>query len=116
GFQLSTAPLGVPTFRPILSNPGDPKSIESVQQLLEQDIKERMQTALEKAQKQFKSDIFGFGAAVNRTYQKEWNTKFKQRWEEEFPRLEVQISPHVTVVRIGLTIKSLTGKEQESKK
>ncbi|NOU76702.1 Ger(x)C family spore germination protein [Paenibacillus sp. LMG 31458] len=85
---------------------GDPKVLEYVQTLLEKDVKERIQLALHKAQKQLNCDIFGFGNAVYRTYPKVWKKQFKNRWDDVFPNLEVKINPHVTVVRTGLSSKT----------
>ncbi len=91
----------------------NPEVIQFVEEKLRDDITERIQVVLEKAQKQYKSDIFGFGLAVYRSYPKEWKKQFKNRWDEEFPNLEVKITPHVKVVRTGLTNKSLTWEEKE---
>ena len=85
---------------------GDPKVLQYVQTLLEMEMKKRMQSALYKAQKQFHSDIFGFGNSLYRTYPKAWKERFKKRWDEEFPKLEVSVNPHVSIVRIGLSVKS----------
>jgi spore germination protein KC len=91
----------------------NPEVIQFVEEKLRDDITERIQVVLEKAQKQYKSDIFGFGLAVYRSYPKEWKKQFKNRWDEEFPNLEVKITPHVKVVRTGLTNKSLIWEEKE---
>lgn len=85
---------------------GNPEVLQYVQNLLEMDVKKRMQSALYKAQKQFHSDIFGFGNALYRTYPKLWKERFKKQWAEEFPELEVSITPHISIVRIGLYVKS----------
>lgn len=76
--------------------------LEFLQNKLEEDVKQRMQLALNKAQKQFRSDIFGFGRALYRAYPQAWNTTYKQKWDTEFPELEVTIKPYVVIKRIGL--------------
>ncbi len=85
---------------------GNPKVLQYVQNLLEMAVKKRMQSALYKTQKQFHSDIFGFGNSLYRTYPKLWKERFKKQWNEEFPELEVSITPHISIVRIGLYVKS----------
>lgn len=90
---------------------GNPKVLQYVEALLEADVKKRMKSALYKAQKKFHSDIFGFGNAVYRTYPKEWKEQLKKQWNEEFPQLEVNITPHISIVRIGLYVKSPEMKE-----
>ncbi|MEW9671817.1 Ger(x)C family spore germination protein [Ammoniphilus sp. 3BR4] len=94
----------------------NPKAIQIVEQTLEEDIQNRIQSALDKAQRKFKSDIFGFGREVERAYPKEWENKFKERWDQEFPRLKVTITTDVTVLRTGLTNKSPLWEEKEFKK
>ncbi|WP_051505052.1 Ger(x)C family spore germination protein [Paenibacillus durus] len=92
-----------------------PKVIQYVEQLLEQDVKKRIELTLGKAQKTFNSDIFGLGTAVYRTYPKAWNREYKDRWDDEFSRVEVDIHPHAKVVRTGLTSKSMIMVEEEHK-
>ncbi|MFC6600927.1 Ger(x)C family spore germination protein [Ectobacillus funiculus] len=64
---------------------GNPKVLQYVQNLLEMDVKKRMQSALYKAQKQFHSDIFGFGNSLYRTYPKLWKERFKNSGMRNFP-------------------------------
>ncbi|KRF44075.1 Ger(x)C family spore germination protein [Paenibacillus sp. Soil787] len=94
----------------------DPKVIHFVENKLEDDLKQRIQLVLDMAQKKFKSDIFGFGIAVERRYPKEWKNKFKEHWEEEFPKLKVDTTADVIVNRTGLTNKPLILKEKESER
>ncbi|MBD1382509.1 Ger(x)C family spore germination protein [Metabacillus arenae] len=84
-------------------NLNDSKIIEYLQKELETEIKDRIQLTLGKAQKEYETDIFGFGEAVYKKYPKEWNEKYKKEWDQEFPNLEVSIKPQVFVRRTGLT-------------
>ena len=84
-------------------NLGDTKELAFLQTKLEEDVKQRMQIALHKAQKQFRSDIFGFGRVVYRAYPKAWNKTYKKKWDTTFPELEVIIKSKVEIKRIGLT-------------
>jgi spore germination protein KC len=84
-------------------NLSNSKSLSFLQIKLEEQIRNRVQLALDKVQKQFKSDIFGFGRAVYKTYPKEWNRRYKKSWDQAFPELEVTIKPNVIIRRIGLT-------------
>lgn len=94
----------------------DPKVIRFVENELEEDLKQRIQIVLDMAQKKFKSDIFGFGIEVERRYPKEWKNKYKEHWEEEFPKLKVNIIADMIVNRTGLTNKPLILKVKESEK
>lgn len=76
--------------------------LEILQNELEDDVKHRMQLALNRAQKHFRSDIFGFGRALYKAYPKEWNQTYKNKWDIVFPELEIHIKPTVVIKQIGL--------------
>jgi spore germination protein KC len=78
------------------------KVIDDIQKNIENEIKDRIQMVVDKAQKGYQSDIFGFGHSVYKKYPKEWNTHYKKNWEQEFPQLEVTINSKAFVRRIGL--------------
>lgn len=80
----------------------DTKVIEDLQKNIDQEIKDRVQMVVDKAQKDFQSDIFGFGQLVYKKYPKEWNRNYKKNWEQQFAQLEVTIHSNALVRRIGL--------------
>jgi spore germination protein KC len=84
-------------------NLNDSKVIKLFQKDLEEEVQNLIQLTLNKAQKQFHSDIFGFGRTVYQAYPKEWNKQYKQKWDEEFRELKVTIKPKVIVTRTGFT-------------
>ncbi len=94
----------------------NPREVLFLEKKLGEAIEDRIQVTLDKAQNKFKSDIFGFGTAVQRKYPKEWENKFKARWDQEFPKLPAKINVDVTVDRTGLTKKSLMWEEKEFQK
>ncbi|WP_419872646.1 Ger(x)C family spore germination protein [Candidatus Pristimantibacillus sp. PTI5] len=79
------------------------KELAYIETKLEESIKQRMELALAKAQKQFRSDIFGFGRIVYQSYPKQWNNSYKEKWDTVFPDLEVTIKAKVSIKRIGLS-------------
>jgi spore germination protein KC len=81
----------------------NPKVIKKIQKIIEKEIKDRIQLVINKAQKDFQSDIFGFGQAVYREYPKAWNTYHKKNWNQEFSQVDVTINSKVFVRRIGLS-------------
>lgn len=81
----------------------DPNVIEELQKNVESDIKDRIQSVIDIVQKDFQSDIFGFGQAIYKKYPQEWNSKYKQNWEQEFSNIEVAIQPKVLIRRTGLS-------------
>lgn len=80
----------------------DTKVIKDIQRDIEKEIRDRVQLVVDKMQKEYKSDIFGFGQSVYKKYPKEWNTNYKKNWEQEFAQIEVTIKPKAFVRRVGL--------------
>jgi spore germination protein KC len=78
------------------------KVIEEIQTNTEEEISKRIEMIIEKAKKEYKSDIFGFGQSVYKKYPKEWNTHYKKNWENEFAQTKVTIHSKALVRRIGL--------------
>lgn len=78
------------------------KVIEEIQTYAEEKISKRIGMIVEKAQKEYESDIFGFGQSVYKKYPKEWNTHYKENWENEFAQTKVAIHSKAFVRRIGL--------------
>nr|WP_278183720.1 Ger(x)C family spore germination C-terminal domain-containing protein [Ruminiclostridium cellulolyticum] len=73
-------------------------------------MKEEAQKTLEKCQKEYKSDIFGFGMYTFQKYPKYWG-KSKNIWDEEiFPKLKINIDVNGNIVRSGMLIKSIRSK------
>ncbi|NPV54333.1 MAG: Ger(x)C family spore germination protein [Firmicutes bacterium] len=67
-------------------------------------IKNEIMAAVAKAQ-ELNSDIFGFGAELNRRNPEKW-AELKDRWDEEFPRVDVQVEVKAKLRRSGLVIRS----------
>lgn len=88
-----------------------PDHINELEHELEDDIKRRIQMALGRAQKEMKADIFHFADAFYRKYPKEWNRN-KDRWDDLYFNLEVNVQAKVKIVRPGLTNKSIFKPEQ----
>lgn len=80
----------------------DTKVIEDIQTEVNNQIKNRVEMVIDKGQKEYNSDIFGFGHLVYQKYPKEWNRKYKNNWEQEFAELEVTIHSKALIRRIGL--------------
>jgi spore germination protein KC len=78
------------------------KVIEEIQTYSEEKISKRIEMIVEKAQKEYASDIFGFGQSVYKKYPKQWNTHYKKNWENEFAQTKVTIHSKAFVRRIGL--------------
>ena len=84
---------------------GNPTVLSTLQSMFEKEVETRIHLTLDKAQKKLKSDIFGFGQEVNRSYPKMWETDYKKRWNTIFPDTEVEVDSHITVQGTGFTTK-----------
>ncbi|MDQ0229951.1 Ger(x)C family spore germination protein [Metabacillus malikii] len=83
-------------------NLNDSKVIEDLQKQMETELIDKVQQVLIKVQKDYQSDIFGFGQRVYKEYPYEWNNKYKQNWDELFTQLDVSINAKVYLRRVGL--------------
>ncbi|WP_077620829.1 Ger(x)C family spore germination protein [Bacillus sinesaloumensis] len=87
-------------------NLDDSKILEDLQSKVESEISDRIQSVIDIVQKEYQSDIFGFGQAIYKKYPKQWNSIYRENWEEEFSQLTVDIKPTVSIKRIGLSKQS----------
>ncbi|WP_020433943.1 Ger(x)C family spore germination protein, partial [Paenibacillus riograndensis] len=76
-------------------------TIYDLQKRGEEKIAGVMESAIRKAQKSYKADIFGFGEAIHRSNPKAWKS-LKQNWDDEyFPELQVNIKVDFKIRRLG---------------
>ncbi|MED4989110.1 Ger(x)C family spore germination protein [Parageobacillus toebii] len=83
----------------------NPKQIFALEKKAETSIKKEVVKAIEEAKKA-KTDIFGFGDVVYRSYPQQWKT-MKSDWNDRyFPQLEVNVTVEAFIRRTGLRTKS----------
>ncbi|MEH7417076.1 Ger(x)C family spore germination protein [Neobacillus drentensis] len=73
------------------------KTEEKMNKQIEKDIK----LAIEKAQKEFHSDIFGFGRALNKEEPKVWN-EVKKDWNDRFAEVPYTVNVQFKINSTGL--------------
>jgi spore germination protein KC len=78
-----------------------PRIMDQIERDAEELIRNQAKETLKKVQKEWGSDIFGFGEAFNRKYPQR-HEEMKAHWDELFPTVKVTVSPKVTIRRIGL--------------
>ncbi|WP_282940992.1 Ger(x)C family spore germination protein [Paenibacillus sp. RC67] len=94
----------------------NPKLTKKLEKELAEDIEQRIKAALVRPQKQLNADIFNFADAFRRKYPKEWH-EVKDRWDEVFPTVEVNIQASAKILRTGMaTVKSTRQKNEVEKK
>lgn len=82
-------------------NPLEPSLIKDIEKQLSDTIEHRIYQTLEVVQKEMKTDIIDFGKTFNRHYPDEWE-KVKDRWDQKFPEIEVEIESNVNIKRPGM--------------
>ncbi|WP_183184285.1 Ger(x)C family spore germination protein [Anoxybacteroides voinovskiense] len=79
----------------------NPANITNLETKLRKEIKKEIQKAIQQAQRE-KSDIFGLGEVVHRSYPEKWK-KMKQTWNEQyFPNISVHVTVDTFIRRTGL--------------
>ncbi len=74
---------------------------KSLNRRLAQAIRNDIEAALDKMQKELKVDTFGFGNLLYKTLPQEWK-RLEDHWDEIYPEVEVEIFVDATVRRTGL--------------
>ncbi|WP_213974381.1 Ger(x)C family spore germination protein [Tepidanaerobacter acetatoxydans] len=72
-------------------------------------IKNEINAVLDKAQKEWGTDIFGFGEAIHRKYPKEWK-ELKGKWRDEFPKVDIQVKVDAKLRTAGVSAETSTVK------
>lgn len=82
------------------------KMIKKLEDLQEQKVKSEIEDALNAIQKKYKVDSIGFGQKLQEKYPKVWE-KIKDRWNEIYPNVKVNVSVKASLKRSGLTSKPI---------
>ncbi|MDK2933589.1 MAG: spore germination protein [Clostridiales bacterium] len=88
------------------------ETIAKIEQTLEKEIKGFMTAAVKKAQKDLKSDIFGFGEEIHKADPEAWK-ELKHNWSEEFVDLPVHIKVIAKIKGLGTITEAFQGKTKE---
>ncbi|MFE8697216.1 Ger(x)C family spore germination protein [Cytobacillus sp. FJAT-53684] len=78
----------------------NPNVIGELEEKVNKDIKDVIQSSLNKAQKEYETDIFGFGEQIHKNEPKEWET-IKKQWSDLFPEVPVNINVKIKIRRVG---------------
>lgn len=82
------------------------KNIALAQNALDKQAEKTVLNTITKVQKEYGTDIFGFGDAIQRKDLSHWKS-LKKNWDKEFAETEVSVKVNLTVRKIGVTGKSL---------
>lgn len=79
------------------------EEIKVLEEALQKKVIEEMSDVIIKAQNEFESDIFGFGAAIYNKNLKLWNT-VKEDWNSNFQEVDFEIKPNVVILDTDLLL------------
>lgn len=82
----------------------NPQIRRSIEKRYAETIRQEIKHALNKAQKELKTDIFGFGGAFFRAYPKVWKSTLEPQWDDIYPFIPVNIYVKANVRRSNLTL------------
>lgn len=82
------------------------KDLYIIQDELSQTTRKSIQQLIEKVQKQYKTDIFGFGESVHQQHPYQWRT-LKRDWNDTFPELHVSVKVELQCKNPGETSSSV---------
>lgn len=77
--------------------------LKDLEELKADAIEKEIRTCLVKAQKELKSDIFGFGEKIYRSLPKEWKN-LEKNWDKEFPDIVVEINVTAKIIRTNIIL------------
>ncbi|MCE5169040.1 Ger(x)C family spore germination protein [Paenibacillus profundus] len=82
-----------------------PEVIARVERDTEKNFSDLLRASVYKAQRVFRSDIFGFGKALHKADFTEWK-KIKSKWNAIYPDVPVHITTHVNLNETGTQLNS----------
>lgn len=75
--------------------------LEEVRKEAENEIEGEIRLAVNKAQKELQSDVFGFGNTLNKEYPEQWH-EIKDEWSRIFPEVDYTVEVQVKVIGTDL--------------
>jgi spore germination protein KC len=81
--------------------------LDEIGQKAGKQIEEELKAAIQKAQKQFQSDIYGFGKVTHIKYPEKWK-EISSDWNSHFSKADLDVTVNVTINRTGQIKKSFT--------
>jgi spore germination protein KC len=87
----------------------------NVEKAANQEAKQEIEAGIHILQRKFHSDALGLGDSLFRDHPKEWNY-LAPNWEELYPKISLQVHPHIHIDQTGIVSTPIGPKEEELKK
>ncbi|WP_017691830.1 Ger(x)C family spore germination protein [Paenibacillus sp. PAMC 26794] len=96
------------------SNYGDlrEKEILKLNDAIHKKIKEDIVEGVRLIQRKYHADILGIGRSIHQHLPEEWD-KMKDRWDDIYPDVEVNVIPHVIIENVGVVNKPIGVVEED---
>lgn len=78
----------------------NPQTITELEQNINKEVSDLFERTIKKVQKEYKSDIFGFGEAIHRSNPQAWK-KLRNNWDQSFVNLPVSITMDCKIRLLG---------------
>jgi spore germination protein KC len=91
----------------------DANNLTIIKDALEEALILNITKTIHSLQDNYKTDILGFGRALEKAYPKDWNAEYKDQWDELFQNVEVAVTVDITIDSVGNINNSLTINEDE---
>jgi len=88
------------------------ETIAQLEALFGEKLKGLLKTTLNKAKKEFKADIFGFGESIHRSNPAAWKS-LKKNWDRHFVDSQVNIAVDIKIRRLGTVSNSFEVNTEE---
>ncbi|MDA1475097.1 Ger(x)C family spore germination protein [Bacillus changyiensis] len=77
------------------------KTLDYLEKRANKRLKQQIAKVIKKTQKEFKSDIYGFGEALHRSHPNYWK-KVKGNWNEKFTTMPIKVQTNIKIHRVGM--------------
>lgn len=89
-----------------------PEKIKELEEKYKNRIKNGIEGSLKKVQKDYQSDIFGFGEVIHRVNPKAWK-RLEPNWDQEFENLEISVKVNAKIRHLGTITESFQKEVEE---
>lgn len=78
-----------------ISNMSISEMKSKVEKETERQVKRYITQGIDRVQKEYKSDVLGFGRRVHIEHKYEWDRSIKSKWEDIYPNTEAKVNVHI---------------------
>lgn len=82
-----------------------PEGVKKLEQMAEQEIRQRVMGVITPAQQEWNADVFGFSSVFRQKYPRIWKQNVA-RWDEIFPQIQINVKIALSINHSGLTNKN----------